>query len=138
MGLKLDQYIISILIFSFFIIGSVFILGDISLNYDVEMNTDEFNSSYNTMDDMFDISQDMKDDVMNADVEGGLASAESMIKGSYNAIRIIGRSFAIVDNIIQEVAKSIGVPEYIIQFFLVLVSLSVIFSIIFLVMRLRS
>lgn len=131
---KIDQFLIAFVVFSFFVVMAVFLIQDINTNYDdVNLPTDQFNETFNTIDEMYSISQGVKNDTIDADISDD-ESWQSMAKGSYSAIRLVRGTFGLFGDIIQEVSKSIGIPAWVVTFAITVVTIMVIFALIFLVM----
>jgi len=133
--MRLDNFLISILLFSLFIVVGVLIQTDVISEYDVNQTTDRFTDVYRTSDDMYNLGQNMKNDTFESDIEGTDQSWESMTKGSYSAVRFIRDSFTIVGDIMDAIAKSIGIPVIFVTFTMIILTTLIVFAIIYLVFR---
>ena len=135
--MKLDSFLISLLVFSVFVVGGSLIWGNMIDTYDLNTTTTSvganFSDVYNVIDDSYDISQDMKNHTLGAEIEGSDQSWESLVKGSYSAIRLIKNSFTLVGNIMDEIAMALGIPSFFIKAGLVAITISILFAIIYLV-----
>ena len=118
------------------IVTGVFIVQDINTNYNLSMSTDEFNDTYNTVDSMYDISQGMKGQTIDADIST-TSSWESMTKGSYSAIRLVANTFTLIGNIINDVAEVLPIPPYFFKFAIAALTIAVVFGVIYLFIRFR-
>lgn len=136
--MKLDQFLIALVIFGVIILAGVFTVGNLEDNYNVSMSDDKLGniSSQATtiLASTYNISQGQKDQVM-----GGEVSTEdswsSMIKGGYSALRLITGSFSLVGNTIYAIASALNVPTFFITALLTILTIAIIFSIIYIVFR---
>ena len=135
MALKIDSFIISILIFIFVITSAVLISQNNIDNYGLNYTTEEFSEVYNKSNEMYEFSQDIKEKTLDAETEGSDQSWESLIKGSYSSVRLIGMSFTIVGDIVEAISATLGLPGYIIATFMTMVTVSLIFAIIYLIFK---
>lgn len=136
--MKLDNYLIGFLIFSFFIASGTYILADINSNYGLTIDTDDFNDTYNTIDEMYNITDEMRENTIEADIESGEATIDSTVRSSYSAIRFVKDTFKLFGNIINDIAELLGLPGFVITFAMTALLLSVIMAMIFLFLRVRS
>lgn len=133
-----DQFIIGFLIFTAFIIGGLLVITDLNSNYNfVDMDTSAFNTVYANVSEMYNTSKDMTDAVLGNElaVEGD-QSWESMTKGGYKA----GKEFIvstpkIAGGIANSVVKELPIPPIFATITLIGVTLFLIFSLVYLVMR---
>lgn len=138
MTFRLDAFVIGLVIFSLFIVGGTFIISDISNNYGVDMNTSEFSNTYNTINDMYGLSQDMKNDSLDAEISGSDQTWESMTKGSYSGIRkVVKGSFKLVFDIVNDVADTLQIPAFFVTALILIITLSIVFGLIFLFLRFK-
>lgn len=137
--MRLDKFLLAMLCFSVFIIGAMLIWGDTVTNYNVTENvSDSFSGVYDTIDDTYDLSQDMKSHTLEGEIAGGDESWESMAKGSYSAIRMIKNSFTLVGDIIDAIAREVGVPSFFIKAAMTALTILILFAIIYLVFRYQN
>jgi len=135
--MKLENWVVAFIVFSVFIIGGVMFITDINTNYGKDMSTDEFTSVYNTSTEIYQISEGMKNDTFGADVSEE-ESYESMIKGSYSALRLVGGTFGIFNNIIQSIAATIPIPPFLIAAIILAMIVLVVFALIYLIRGFRQ
>ena len=76
--------------------------------------------------------------VIDADVEGADQSWESLVKGTYSAIRLVRNSFTIVGGIMNAMAREIGIPLIFVYSATTILLVSIIFSIIYLIFRFKG
>jgi hypothetical protein len=136
--MRLDAVITSVIVFSLFVTGGVLIWNDMISEYDLNVTTDEYKNVYNTSSEMYDLSQDVKNKTLEAEAEGGDESWESLVKGSYSAIRLISSSFVMIGDILDAIAKELGVPKFFIQAAMTLLMVAIAFSVIYLIFRFKG
>lgn len=137
--MRLDKFLMAFVVFSLIVVTGTLIIGNINTNYSdvgVNMSTDDFNDTYNTIDQMYNISQDMKNQTYGGDIEDGDA-LDSAISGSYSAIRMVRNTFKLIGDIINDVAEVVGVPAYFITFAMTALTILIVFALIYLILRFR-
>lgn len=134
MALELDKFLLAFITFSVFIVAGVFIVGNVNNNYGDNLNTSDFSGTYNVIDDMYNLSQDMKQQTIDADINE-VESWESMTKGSYSAVRLVKNTFKLIGQILEDIASTLGVPAFFIKFAIAALTISIIFAVIFLFLR---
>ena len=138
--MELDKFIIGILVFTAIIVGGSLIIADINSNYGfagTNINTDDFGGVYDTTNQVYNLSGDMKAAVLGGEVIEG-TTEDSMFKGVYKAIRFITGSFKIAGDIINAISQKLGIPSFFIVLGLAALSISIIFSIIYIVFRIAK
>lgn len=116
-------------------------MKDVNTNYagiiDDNLSTSEFNGTYNTIDKMYNISQDQSGAV----IGGGLESddiTESSYKGTLTAVRLVRGTFDLVGNMINDISNVLGIPTFFIKFALAALTVAVIFGIITIILRFKQ
>ena len=139
--MRIDTFMIGMVIFSLFIVGGVLIVQDAVTEYELNITTDEFSDVYDTANDMYDIGKGMKEDVLEGEIEGGDESWESMTKGGYSAISFFRSTFSIFGQILEALAKQLGfgddenVSNIFTLTFTIILTILGIFAIIYMVFR---
>lgn len=136
--MKLDNFLISFVVFSFFVAASTFIFVDINNNYGTDLDSGEFNNTYNQIDDMYEISDEMKTDVFEGDIEAGEATFDSTIRNIYKALRYVKDTFGLFGTILNDVARLLGLPGFVVKFGITLMAFSVLIAFMLLIMRVRA
>lgn len=136
--MELDKFLIGILVFTAIVVGGTLIIGNFNENYDDVMqdniSTNDFSDVYDTTNDIYDVSQDMKDGMLGGEVDED-DTADSMFKGGYKTLRFIQDSFGLVGDIISAIATKIGIPNFFVTLALAALTISIIFGILYLVFR---
>lgn len=141
--MRFDYLLIGFCLFSFTIIVGVMMMNDFNENYvqqnitNVTMDNSSFGNVYNTVNDMYNISRSGKEKTLDAEISSGTDSWESMTKGSYSAITLIKNSFKLVTDIGNAISVTLGLGEnnIVVQVLFVCFSLTIIFSIIYMIFR---
>lgn len=138
--IKIEMFLIGFCIFSAFILMGVFIIKDINTSYegiiDEKISTADFNESFNSVDKMYNISQDQKEVVMGGELTAG-SITESSFGGTMTAVRMVSGTFSLVGAIINDVSKTIGIPTFLIKIALTIISISIIFGVISIILRFK-
>lgn len=132
--MKLDAFLIGFVIFSLIVVTGVLMVQDVNVNYGVDVDTSDFNETYNTIDEMYDVSTGMQGHVLDTELSDTEAW-ESSVKGSYSAVRLVKNTFSLFSNIITSISQTLGIPSYFIKFALTAVTILILFAIIYLFMR---
>lgn len=135
--MKIHQYLLAFVLFSFIIASTLFVFNDINESYGGTIDIDDdFEGTYNQINETYDLSQDVKEDVVEQKIGSGDESWESMTKGSYKSTkRSITGSFGIVGATLNDVSKAIGIPDFIIVFAITAIVIVSIFSLIYMIFR---
>lgn len=138
--MELDKFIIGLLVFTAVVVGGALIIGNLNDNYafaGTNISTNDFNEVYDTTDAIYNLSSDMKGAVLGGEVIEG-TTEDSMFKGIYKAIRFITGSFKLVGDIINATATKLGIPSFFVVLALAALSISIIFSIIYIIFRISK
>lgn len=138
--MQLNKYLVSLVVFSVIITAGLLILPNMNANYGnqgVNMSDEEFSNITNTLDTMYSTSQQMKNDTLGGEAEE-TETWESMVKGAYSAIRLIKDSFTLVSDIAAAIASTLGIPEFFVDAALVILTILVIFALIYLIFRFKG
>ena len=136
--MELDKFLIGIIVFTVIIVSGVLIIADMNNNYEGVMeeniSTDEFSDVYDTTDEIYNMSQNIKTSIIGKDVEEG-GTEDSMFLGTYQALRFLSKSFKITGDILNSVASVLGIPRFLIVLALAAITIAVIFGIIMIILR---
>jgi len=134
--MRLDKFLIGFLVFSLIITVGVLMISDVNTEYELNKTTDQFDDLsgvYNVSGEMYSLSQDMKEETLEADIEGSDQSWESTIKGGYSSLRLISNSFRLVAEVANALAETIGIPVFFVTTLMVVITILIVFSIVYLV-----
>ena len=137
--MRFDFILINILLVTLFVIGGVMMIDDMADNYDsVNMTSEDFMNVTDTVSEMFNLSVDSKENVLDQEISSGDESWESMTKGSYTAIRgVVRGTFSIIHVMIFSVAEKLQIPPVFIIIIYTIITISAIASIIYMIFRFK-
>jgi len=138
MPMDLSKYIIAFLIFGVIIAGGILIMGDINNTYPsaTKLNDTYLQPLENVTKDMYSMSQDVRNKTFQQEIsdEGIL---DTILKGAYRAIKVLGGSFEVVIVTLATVAghPDITIPQFFIDACIAAFILAVSIALIYLFMR---
>ena len=139
LNIQPSSLIMGLLMFSLFVTGCVLVFSNHIDNYELNTTTKTFDANfsevYNITDDIYDIAQDSKNKTLNAEIEGEDQSIDSIIKGAYSALRLVGNAFVLPGKIIDAVSQAIGIPSFIVKTAKTVILIGVIFGVIALLFK---
>lgn len=131
--MELDKYLIGFVVFSIAVLSSVTFIGSINENYDVDIDSSNFNSTFDKIDEMYNLTKDMEDSTLNNEIGSGEESWDSMTKGSYSTIRLIKNSFSVVNAIFNDISKVLNVQPFIIKGVTIILIISIVLTIVYMI-----
>ena len=144
--MRLDTLIIAMLIGSLFIVGSTQFFSSYVNNYDkvgmvngsTESLAANFSGVYDIIDASYNQSQDIKNQILGNDTIDEDNPWDSLIKGSYSALKLISTSFNLIGEIANALADGLKVPRFIVTTIMTVLLVSILFSIIYMVFRFKG
>lgn len=136
-GIKFDNMLVGFLILTLFIIGGTLMMVDMNDSYEhagVNISTDEYINISNSTSEMFGLSEDADEKMFQGDISD-TDSWESMTKGSYSAMRLVGGSYDLFWGTLTAVGTRIGVPPVVIKTAFVAFVIVIVFSVIYMIFR---
>lgn len=136
-GINLFHFVGGFLVFSLVILTGVLVINDVSNNYPTaNVSNDSFSDIFNTINDTLEITQSIKNDTLNSNIEE-TSAIQTMTLGSFKALKQVTAMFGIIIDIFSAINQEVpGIPEFVIPIAVGLITLAVIFTIIYLVMGL--
>lgn len=136
--MQLQKYLVALVVFSVILTAGLLIIPDMNKNYaDVNMSDDEFSNISSTLDTMYSETQQMKNHTIGGEADD-TETWESMVKGAYSAVRLIGSSFTLVGDISNAIAKTLHIPQFIVDAAITVITIMVIFALIYLIFRFKG
>lgn len=135
--MEIPKFLIGILVFTAIVLGFTLIIGDLNNSYQgvgANVSTSDFGDVYDTTDELYNISNDMKNSVLGGDVDED-STEDSMFKGAYKAVRFTRESFGLVGDIINSIANVLPIPAPFVALALTAIVILVIFAFIYLIFR---
>ena len=139
--MRLEHVPIALLVICVFVIGGVMLIDEVGSNYGKNMSDGEFSNVQNETtvmlnNTLFKMGEGMKNDTFGAEVTDE-ESYESMIKGSYSALRLVGGSFGLIRTILDDVSNVVGVPPWVIGAGITALIILIVFLLIYLIRGFR-
>jgi hypothetical protein len=137
--MRFDYLLIGFLMISLFAVGGTLMIGDMNAEYtgiiENNVSTSDFSGVYNQTNKIYELAQSAKNQTLDADIDGGSTSIDSMIRGSYAALRLIGSTFGLFNAMAWAISDSFGIPEWIVTIAFTIFIISIIFSLIYMLFR---
>ena len=124
--MRLDGLIIGLLVFSLFIVVGFTCWFDVNTEYKLNNSEGDYKKAYNVTYELYGISRGMEDETLKADTEGSDQSWESLIKGTYSSVRLIGRSFDLMGDIGDAIQDRLDIPRIFIDVAMAAILISII------------
>lgn len=145
---RLDYILGGFIILTLVILGGSLMISDLDTSYpEVNMSgaNDSFGEVYNTMDEMYNLSQDINEKALKSDISN-IESWQSMTGGAYSALRLIPKTFEMFQAITNAVAIEFGLSCsssgmgrgktcMILDLFFLLFVIGIVFAIIYMIFR---
>lgn len=134
--MRLEYLAASFILFGLIVLSGTILIGDINNNYGLSISDSEFTDVYNTINETYEISKDMQ-----GHVDGQINeedTANSMFSGSYSAIRLVWSFFSLFGDIVNAIAEALGIPQLFVISAVTILTIFVVFSVAYLVMRIGT
>jgi len=136
--MKFDSLLISFLLIALVSFCCITIIGDMNSKYafaGVNVSNDSFGKIYQNITKISQIAEQANNQTLKAEIEGGSTSIDSMIRGTYTALRLVGNTFGLFNGIIWSISDALGIPREIIVIFIAMFIITVIFALIYMIFR---
>lgn len=138
--IAIDKYLIAFIVFTVFILGGIFIMAGINADYpsanvNANLSSSEEQAFNDILDDFNELSIDMQNKTLNEQTTT-LGVLDRLLSGAYKAIRMIGRTFNLVPQILSLLATKLQIPAFFVTAAFAALIIAVIITIIYLIMRL--
>lgn len=129
--MRLEYFAASFAVFSLIVVSLVGVIGDVNNTYNIQISTTQFGEAYDAINETYEISQDMQG---NVDRQiSGTDSANSLYVGSFSASRVVWSAFGAFIAIINAIATTMGIPPIFVIVAITVMTIFVVFAIIYLV-----
>jgi len=130
------HYIIGIIMFVFFILGVISLITEFD-NADanfMDSNDDDdfvkFNRTFNKLDDINESVNNIKDNVIDADVdEGTFGVLNSLINSAWNTLKLLFNSLSFMNSVFEGLSEIFGIPSWVSTLLILLVVVVIAFAI---------
>jgi hypothetical protein len=137
--MRFDYLLIAFLMVSFIAIAGSMMISDMNTSYAdmgiINSSNDSFNQVYNATNNIKAISDQAYNTTLKAEIEGGSTSIDSMLRGSYSTLRLIGATFGLYQSIVLALASVFGIPTFAINIAITIFTISVVFSLVYMLFR---
>jgi hypothetical protein len=131
--IEIRNYIIGIVIFTFFIVGGVTMMGILYADKPSVTNDTQyvaFNQTFNKITDVTTQVEGIESGIKDAQPEQGLFGVlSSLVSTAWNSLKLIFTSFNFMDDVIGGLSTVFGVPAFIPSLILLMISLILVFGI---------
>ena len=140
--MKLDSLLIAIAVFGMFTTaGIIFMFGQGTengyfTNYNANISNANFNNMNSKVRDVYNISDQIKTDLMGQDITT-TSNWEGLTVGAYKTFQTMIGSFRLVGDIINNISLSIGINPIFSNFAMIILSISIIFAMIYMLFRIN-
>ena len=133
--IEIDKWIITFIVFGVIITTGILIIGDLKANYNPGMNTSDFNATYETIDQMYNLSAQMKEKTLEQDISEE-SFVSTILRNSFIALKQLTNTFSIFDAVSRDIAIKLDIPQFFITAAFSVVIIVVIVALIYLFTRL--
>ncbi len=140
MTFQLDKFVISLMLLGLIVLVGALVIGDVNntySDYGANMTAEDFNDTYNKINELFEITEGMQNDTFGGEIDSGGDELDSAIGGSYSALRLIRNTFGLFRAMVTDAADLFKVNPIFITFAIAIVIALIVFAIIYLVLRFR-
>lgn len=134
--MDLKHVIIGAILFTTIFVGFGLFYYEMADTYGVTPD-ENFSQTFNQLNSTMQITQDISQDVYTAQTSTE-SSTTYMVSGSISAIRMIFSSFSLINAMIQETARVLRVPAWLVNSFIAIFLAAVVISIVYLILNARQ
>ena len=128
-----SNYLLALVIFTFFIVGGVSMYGSLGEGNPTMLNStkyDEFNATFNKVDDLTTGVGSLKSGITAADTDfGAFGVLNAIISSAWNSLKLLFTSFGFVETMLVGLTSIFGVPSWVVGLAILLITLVIVFAI---------
>lgn len=132
--MRFELFVISVLLALLFLIGGIAIIEESYNAYDITPTDSMIKNVTLYKADLKNKSTTLKDSLSSNPISTDTAE-NSLFAGGFISITQIWGYTKIVGNLLSSVATSLGIPGYVVDIFMIIIMISLIFSIIYMIFR---
>lgn len=106
--MKLRDYLIGVILGAMLIASFSVMITDLGTDYNV--TTTDFNATYNRMDDIQDVSEDIKGDLDNETID--ITSFWGLALAPFRALKLVLTSASVLQEMIFDFGEEFGIPNW--------------------------
>lgn len=130
---KPSDYIIGIIIFTIVIVSGITLLAQVNTINPDTIDSDrlgEFNKTFNVLGDITDTTDDLEKSVTESSTEYGIFGVlNSLINSAWNTLKLLFNSFRFMDGVFNGLSVMFGVPVFVAQLIIALITVVIVFGI---------
>jgi len=130
---QFDKMLIGFVLFSIIFVSGSLIANDLSHTYDVPLDSGQFNDTFNKIDEMYNITSEMKNNTFASELEGDEKTIDSMYAGTFGTVRLVKDSFSLIGSLINQIALVIGIPAWMTTMFMIILTILIVWGVIYFV-----
>jgi len=136
--MRFDTLLISFLMVALVSFCCITMIGDMNSKYafaGVNVSNDSFTGVYVKTSEISEIVEQANNQTLKGEIEGGTSTIDSMILGSYTALRLIGSTFGLFSDIVWAVSDTLHIPQPIVVIVIAMFIITVLFTLIYMIFR---
>ena len=130
---KPSDYIVGIIIFTLVIVSGITLLAKVNEINPSVIDSDrlgEFNRTFNVLDDITDATESLEESVTESSTEYGIFGVlNSLINSAWNTLKLLFNSFRFMDSVFAGLSVMFGVPVFVVQLIIALITIVIVFGI---------
>lgn len=120
----MKNILIGLLVGSVFVIVFADMMGQLSLNYGYNSDNSSFNTTYNKLQNIQNLSDNVTKIIQDAEINSDSAFFTATV-GSYKAVKLLYSTVAVVNSIFTELSVLLGLPNWVVILVVTIVSLTI-------------
>jgi len=132
--MRLDVFFISIVLATIFITGGLVYIDDAMDSYNITTENQYFKNIEKDTELIYNVSSEMKDDTQTQSVSADTAENNIFISG-YKTMKKTWTMFTVGPKLVGDIGLALGVPSALFNGFIVIMTLTVLFSIVYTIWR---
>lgn len=133
--MRIEQFLIGIVIFSAILVSGTILVSDINSNYDTNIEEGAFANTLNNISETYELSKDLKEKTIDADISTEDTESALFSGGFTGAREQVSKSTGIVSTAVSETGKALDIPAAFSILAMTALAILVLFALIYLVFR---
>jgi len=134
----LDKFVTGIILFIMMVMGSIFFISDLNTNYEgVNIDSSELQEFNSSTGKLINLSDSMSGFIIGGEIDDD-TTENSMFKGVFSSLRLITIPFEIAGELLLLFVSILGIPPIFQSLTVLLISIFIIFGLIFIIMRIKG
>ena len=136
--MRFDSLLIGFLMIALVVICGSAMIGDMNTKYEfagVNVTNESFSEVYEKTDEIYSIAEQAESQTLKGEIESGTGTIDSMIKGSYTALRLVGSTFGIFNSMLWALSDTFHIPKAIVTILFAMFLITIVFALIYMLFR---